>query len=283
MRDVYDAAYQGRPGAFSEMAAWEMLGESARLLPYDDLEDVFAWVGNGNPKYGVVPIENTNGGSIHRTYDLFHEKGLVHIVGETVRKIEHSLIAGEGMSLSDVREVYSHPQALAQCSQFFHTHRRFFKGVAAFDTAGAVEKVIRKELKFSAAIAHRRNAEIYGGVVLADNIQNTENFTRFLLITREGEAKIDPTRSTKATIVFHLKHTPGALSKALQPFASRGINLTKIESMPRRGNPFEYEFYVDVVAEPGKADNISKAITEVKRFTTWLGVLGIYPAWRGEK
>jgi prephenate dehydratase len=274
---TYDAAFQGSRGAFSEVASWQLLSPSARLLPCPRLEEVFEAVNSGAARYGVIPVENTLAGSIHLSFDLLNDNRLT-IIGETVCRIEHALVGPAGMQLKQVRKVLSHPVALAQCERFFRSHPEI-QPVPEFDTAGAVEKVVREALQDAAAIAGRRNAELYGGVVLADNIEDDpENYTRFLLISREESSTRGSSQKSKTTIVFKLGNVAGALFRSLEPFAKRGIDLTKIESRPLKGSPFEYVFYVDIVVDSAKADVVREAIQELGRLSASLRVLGTYPA-----
>src|SRR6516162_578267 len=179
---TYDAAYQGTRGANSEDAAIDLLSREAKFLPRDTLEDVFKAVTRGEARYGVVPIENTLAGTIHLCYDLLFEHDL-KIVGETVRHILFALIAPPGVALGQIQRALSHSVALAQCQQFFRKHPQI-QPVPVYDTAGAVERVIREGLSDAAAVATRRAADVYGGVILAESIQDhAENYTRFLLIT----------------------------------------------------------------------------------------------------
>ena len=274
--ETFDAAYQGSRGAFSEDAALKLLTPAAKLLPRDTLEDVFSAVSRGEARFGVVPIENTLAGSILRCYDLLFEHEL-KIVGETVCRIQHALIAAPGVALTDVRKALSHPVALAQCEQFFRRHPQI-QPVSVYDTAGAVESIMREGLRDSAAVASRRAAQVYGGVILADSIQDhAENYTRFLLITPSGAAA--PASSAaefKTTIVFSVANAPGALYHSLRAFAERGVDLAKIESRPLRGSPFEYLFYLDLV---GRADSVpvSDALNDLARQAKWVRVLGTYP------
>ena len=209
MPNMHDAAYQGTRGANSEDAAIDLLSASATLLPRDTLEDVFTTVSRGEARYGIVPIENTLAGSIHRCYDLLFEHDL-KIVGETVRHIVFALIAPPGVALDEVRKALSHPVALAQCEQFFRRHPQI-QPVSVYDTAGAVENVMRQGLRDSAAVASRRAAQVYGGVILADAIQDhLENYTRFLLITPVSSAEPVSTTTSdyKTTIVFSVGNAP---------------------------------------------------------------------------
>jgi len=271
----YDAAFQGSRGAFSEIASWEMLGRSSSLLPCPRMEEVFSAVHSGVARYGVVPVENTLAGSVMLHIDLLIQHELF-VIGETVCRIEHAVIGAPGVQLKDVRKVMSHPVALEQCEGFFRQHPEIH-AVPEFDTAGAVEKVIKENRRDCAAIAGRRTAELFGGVILADNIQDhSENFTRFLLVSPEMREADDSVRN-KTTIVLKLANTPGSLFHSLRPFAERGIDLTKIESRPIKGSPFEYLFYIDLVSEPGKVSVVLEAVTELRNISASLRVLGTYP------
>ena len=279
MTTKYDAAYQGTRGANSEDACIDLLSPAAKLLPCDTLEDVFNAVSRGESQYGVVPVENTLAGSIIGSYDLLFEHDL-KIVGETVRHILFALIALPGVDLSEVRKALSHPVALAQCVKFFRQHPQI-QPVSVYDTAGAVEIVTRQGLRDSAAIATRRAAEVYGGVVLAEAIQDhRENYTRFLLITPSAAPETPSTSASgyKTTVVFSVGNAPGALYHSLRPFAERRIDLAKIESRPLRGSPFEYLFYLDLI---GRADSapISDALGELRGHAKSVRVLGTYPRY----
>ncbi len=277
---MYDAAYQGSRGAFSEDAAFKLLTSAARLLPQDTLEDVFNAVTRGEARFGVVPIENTLAGSIHRCYDLLFEHDL-KIVGETVCQIVHALIALPGVAFDEIRKALSHPVALAQCELFFRRNPQI-QAVSVYDTAGAVESIMREGLRNSAAVASQRAAEVYGGVILADAIQDhAENYTRFLLITRSAPVVPQlPATEYKTTIVFGVGNIPGALYHSLRPFAERGIDLAKIESRPLRGSPFEYLFYLDLI---GRADSapVSDALAELAAQAKSVRVLGTFPRSKG--
>jgi prephenate dehydratase len=273
----YDAAYQGAPGAFSEDAAIEALGGQGRLLSCQRFEEVFDAVCDGRARRGIVPIENTLAGSIHACYDLLVERDLV-IVGEVIRRISHALIARPGTSIEGIRRVLSHPVALAQCENFFRRHP-LVEAVPVYDTAGAVERVLRTGAPEEAAIAGRRAAEVYGGVVLADALEDhPENFTRFLAIAGLADAGVLADRAPagyKTSLVFTVANRPGALYECLRHFAERAIDLTKIESRPRRGAPFEYMFYIDLA---GHVDDVSvaAALVALERDAS-VRVLGSYP------
>jgi prephenate dehydratase len=280
MTEVYDAAYQGTRGSNSEDACIDLLSPVARLLPRTTLEDVFNSVTRGEARFGVVPVENTLAGSIHRSYDLLFEHD-VKIIGETVRHILFALIAPPGVKLSEVQKALSHPVALAQCETFFRQHPKI-QPVPVYDTAGAVEIVMNEGTRDAAAVATRRAAVVYGGEVLAEAIQDhMENYTRFLLITPSSSPTPDLQQAAecKTTIVFSVGNAPGALYHSLRPFAERRIDLAKIESRPLRGSPFEYLFYLDLV---GRADSapVSDALAELRSQAKSLRVLGTYPRFR---
>src|SRR5262249_31587091 len=240
---VVKIAYQGEPGAFSEAAA-RRIAPDALMTPCKTFEDVFASVESSAVGYGVLPIENSIGGSIHRNYDLLLSHDLP-IVGEVELPIVHQLLALPGTSIDKVTRVYSHPQALAQCEKFLLTLSGV-EIVATYDTAGSAKMVADERLDKAAAIASARAGEIFGLVPLATAIQDyNDNVTRFLVIGRRAFADSVP---DKTSIVFSLPNEPGALFKALSVFALRGIDLTKLESRPFQGRPWEYVFYVDVAA-----------------------------------
>src|SRR5437867_8945161 len=207
MSEIFDAAYQGTRGANSEDAAIDLLTSTAKLLPRDTLEDVCDAVSRGEARFGVVPIENTLAGSIHRCYDLLFEHDL-KIASETVCHIVHALIAPPGVAFHEIRKALSHPVALAQCELFFRKHPQI-QAVSVYDTAGAVESIMREGRRESAAVASQRAAEVYGGVILADAIQDhAENYTRFLLITRSAPVVPQlPATEYKTTIVFGVANT----------------------------------------------------------------------------
>lgn len=273
---AYDGAYQGSPGAFSEGAARVLLGQDARLLPCTTLEQTFAAVVAGRARRGVIPVENTLAGSIHKSYDLLFQNDLV-IIGETVRHIDHALIALPGTSLPDIRRVMSHPMALAQCESFFKRHPGL-EPVSVFDTAGALETIVRDRLRDAAAIASERAAEIYQGVVLLTGIQDhQENYTRFHLLAPAAEPVGPETaaEADKTTLVLRLRNVPGALVRVLRPFADRGLDLSKIESRPIHAAPFEYLFYLDVLAR-ADAPPMAAALADVRAAAISIRVLGSY-------
>jgi prephenate dehydratase len=271
---VIRIAYQGEPGAFSEAAA-RQLAANVEPLPFRAFEDVFAAVNAGAVEFGVLPIENSIGGSIHRNFDLLLEHDLP-IVAETEVPVVHHLLALPGVVLADLRRIYSHPQALAQCDRFLRT----LTGVeitASYDTAGSAKMIATERAMDAAAIASARAGELFGLTPLRSSIQDFEhNVTRFLVI---GRRPISPRPPDKTSVVFTLPNEPGALFKALSVFALRGIDLTKLESRPVPGRRWEYLFYADLASSPEQGP-CAKALAHLGEFAPMLRVLGSYPSSR---
>lgn len=267
-------AYQGEPGAFSEAAA-RQVNPDAVLVPCKSFEDVFATVSGGPAAYGVLPIENSIGGSIHKNFDLLLEHELP-IQGELELPVVHHLLALPGVKLEDVKRVYSHPQALAQCDGFLRTLTGV-EIIATYDTAGSAKMIADQKLTDAAAIASARAGEVFGLSTLKAGIQDYEgNTTRFLIIGRRPLSKTPP---DKTTIVFTLGNEPGALFKGLSVFALRGIDLTKLESRPIPGRKWEYLFYADLSA--AREDlKCARALAHLAEFAPSLRILGSYPSCR---
>jgi prephenate dehydratase len=268
-------AYQGEPGAYSEAAALQFGGPNTETLPCKTFDEVFEAVVKKRATHGVVPLENSIGGTIHRNYDLLLEHELP-ITAEVELDVVHCLQALPGTKLADVQTVYSHPQALAQCERYLKD-----LGVtveAVYDTAGGAKLVAEQKMTNAAALASRRAADVFGLEVLQEAVQDFEyNITRFFVI---GGAL--PKDANKTTIVFALPSTPGSLFKALSVFALRDINLTKLESRPIRGTPWEYLFYADIDA---RRDDLAcaRALTQLGEFAKWVRVLGTYKGWERAK
>jgi len=266
-------AFQGERGAFSEEAVVAHFGERARPLPCRSFAEVFSRVVGGGAHFGVVPIENSLAGSIHRVYDLLLAHGL-HIVGEVEIRISHHLIALPGVRLSDVRRVLSHPQALAQCRETLGRLLPEAKPVPTYDTAGSVKLLREENIHDGAALASRRAAGIYGLVVLHECLEDDpENYTRFLVL---GSSPVEPQGAAKTSLVFSVKDAPGVLHRCLGAFARRGIDLTKIESRPLRGKHWQYVFYVDFAGSVHEG-RCRQALEELRGMATFLRVLGSYP------
>jgi prephenate dehydratase len=274
------ASFQGERGAFSEMAARQLLGEGVAVLPCQKFSDVFQSLESGKVQAAVIPIENSLHGSVHENYDhLLHHD--LPIVGETNVRIVHNLIAPPGVSFRKVRKVYSHPVALNQCLRFFEQHPQFEKE-PFYDTAGSVKMIMEKNLQDSAGIASAAAAEIYGAAIVRKSIEDDrQNFTRFFLLMKDPLAlKSAPTRAKlkwKTSLVFTTRNIPGSLFRSLSAFALRDLNLIKIESRPLRGKPWEYLFYLDFI---GHVDDTPSrnAIGHLKEIADMLRILGCYPA-----
>jgi len=271
-------AFQGEPGAFSEAAAVQLLGEGIRTVPRATFDTTFQAIDEGAADALLVPVENTLAGSVVRVYDLLLESPL-EMCGETILPIEHHLMGLPGAKREELQAVASHPMALAQCERFFTAHPQL-KRVPAEDTAGSVREMMERGDKHFAAIAGHRAAPHYGAVILEENIQdNAENFTRFVLLLPPEEAtKFRSPDARKISLAMHLAHKPGSLLSSLEPFARHGVNLLKIESRPIHGKPWEYQFYLDMEAQ--EPELLEKALLEVREVTSELRVLGKYAAAR---
>jgi len=269
-------AFQGEPGAFSEAAAIQLLGGRITTVPCATFDAAFRAIEERSADALLAPVENTLAGSVVRVYDLLLESQL-SIVAETILPIEHHLIGCPGATLEGLRSVASHPMALAQCERFFSSHPEL-KRVPAEDTAGSVREALARGDPSGAAIAGRRAAEHYRGVILAEDIQdNAENFTRFALLVRAEHAALWLfAEALKISIAMRLAHRPGALIASLEPFRKHGVNLLKIESRPIHGRPWEYQFFIDV--EAAEIRRLEEALMEVREATIELRVLGRYAA-----
>ena len=266
-------AIQGERGSFSHQAALALMGEDVRLHPRPTFEALFKAVEGGEVDRGLLPIENSLAGSIHENYDRLRAAPL-HIVGETQLRVRHCLLGRPGATLGTIRRVASHPVALAQCRSFFAA-RPQIEAVEAYDTAGSVRDLLQPDgMATQAAIASRLAAEIYGAQVLMEGIEDDpQNYTRFLLLSRDPAAAAGV---CKTSLVFTMPNVPGSLHRALGAFATRGVDLTKIESRPLRGRPWEYSFYLDAVGEPQGA--LGEAVAELGAMAAELRILGTYAA-----
>jgi len=262
--------FQGERGAFSEDAVLRFFGD-VEPLPCRSLADVFEAVTEGKADFAVVPVENSQAGSINETYDLLLRFEL-SIYGEIALRVNHCLMAPPGETLASINTVYSHPQALAQCERFLR--KLDIEIVPTYDTAGSAKLIKEKGLINCAAVAGRRVSEIYNMQILAEDIQTIpNNYTKFFVISKQ---KADYAGRNKTSLVFATKNAPGALYECLGAFANRSINLTKLESRPSKNRPWEYVFYVDL--EGHVEDEIcSHAIEELKSKTSFLKILGSYP------
>ncbi len=235
-------AIQGEPGSFSHEAALK-LESDAEIAPCSLSADVFAAVSDGTVDAAVIPIENSLAGSVSEHFDLLLNHD-VKVERETRLRIRHNFIAISGATLASIDRVFSHPVALAQCRKFLADHPRM-EAFAFYDTAGSVKQLVELRDRHAGAIASRAAAEYYGATILASDIEdNPENFTRFFLIKKSREIENDPA-ANKISIAFSLENRPGSLVAALTAVSALGTNLTKIESRPVHGKPWEYIFYVD--------------------------------------
>ena len=273
----YDVVYQGQPGAFSEDAAFDFVPRDSRLLGLKTLQEVFDRVAQGQAQYAVIPVENTLAGPIDETYDLLAQNDLV-IIDETVQTISHCLIVPSGTPIEDVRRVLSHPIALAQCEQSLKTQLKM-DPVPAFDTAGAVELVIRERTPHTGAIGSARSAAVYGGEILRSGIQDhPENYTRFLLMCAQNNLKSDRSSSDslKTSICFQVPHSERRDSGVLRPFVEGGIPLTNVVSRPVQGSDSESVYHVDFIGTM-ESPGVGKAIAELRRGLRAVKVIGTYP------
>jgi chorismate mutase/prephenate dehydratase len=266
-----EVAFQGQAGAYSQEAAFSFFGASVLTRPCETLDEVFKMVQDGGLPYGIVPVENSQEGSISRSYDLLLDSEVM-VCGEAQIRVSHCLLANKGTRAGDLKKVYSHPQALAQCQGYLR--RLGCELIPSYDTAGSARMIKDKQLMDSAAVAGARAAQIYDMQVLAREIEdNPRNTTRFFVLSKQDSP---PTGNDKTSIVFLLKHRPGTLHEALGEFSGRGINLTKIESRPTRQKPWEYNFYLDFEGHRTDAA-VQETITRLEDSSLFLKVLGSYP------
>ena len=269
-----EIAFHGEAGAYGEEAAFRFFGPSMMIRPRESLEEVFKSVEKGEVQFGVVPIENSLEGIISRVYDLMLDSSL-RVCGEIELRVIHCLIANQGAGLDTIKRVYSHPQALAQCRSFLkHLNCEL---IPTENTATSVRMVKEKGTTDDAAIASSRAAEIYEMKVIAQEIEdNPNNFTRFFILSKEDSP---PSGDDKTSIAFSTKDVPGALYESLRAFASRNINLTKLESRPTKQKPWEYNFYLDF--EKHRDDKVAReALDVLEKSSIFVKVLGSYPRAR---
>lgn len=272
-------AFQGELGAFSHEAARGAFGADIVMVPRRTFEEMFDAVNHGEADVAVVPIENTLVGSIIKNYDLLVEHQL-QIAAEIVLRIVHNLIAQPGVGLEEIKHVFSHPVALAQCERFLKAHP-LFKVEQAYDTAGSVKMVMEGTDRTAAGIAGVAAAEVYGAHILVPGIEShSQNFTRFFVLTAPERVAQINVRSAgpgrKTSIVMRLANRPGGLYEALSAFAKEGVDLTKIESRPIEGRPWEYSFYLDL-AGSHDAPDVQRALKTVAAGSESVRVLGSYP------
>ncbi len=269
-------AFQGVNGAYGEIAALSVLPNQTEAKGYRTFHEVFKAVRSAETDYGVVPVENSLAGAIYQNFDLLLETDL-HVAREIVVRVSHNLLALPGVKLEDVRRVFSHPQALAQSDGFLSENKLI--PVEAFDTAGSAIELKERGARDEAVIASRRAAELYGMDILAEAIEDEEfNYTRFFLLSR-SEPPMQAEEKYKTSIVFAVRHKPGALVESLA--CLEGLNMTKIESRPRRDRAWSYVFYVDFEGHSGDA-NVSAALVKLLQKASFVKVLGSYPTTIGK-
>jgi Prephenate dehydratase len=264
-------AVLGEPGTFSEEAALSLLGHDCSIVWRHNFDDLFHAMDHGEASYILAPLENSLVGPINRSYDLLFGSGL-KIKAEIFMPVPQFLIAGPKASIDSIRTVESHPAALGQCEMFF-TENPHLVRLEADDTAGSVRRAIESGDPTRAAIGSRRAAEIYGGKVLRENIEDHQaNWTRFVLLSN-GSAESG--HGEKLSLVVRLKHKPGSLHSALRPFVRRGINLLKLESRPVKGKPTQFSFYFELEV-PAAESELTAAFTELKKHSEEVRDLGRY-------
>jgi len=269
--------FAGEPGAFSEIAAFKFFKEKIKTLPCKSFKEVLDLVGKGNADFGILPIENSIAGAIGENYDLLL-KSKLKIFGEEILKISHCLIVNRGVSLKSLKNVYSHPQALMQSQKFIE--KMGLIPISVYNTAAAVKILKNKNIKDGGAIASERAASLYKMKILKKGIETTpKNFTRFFIIAKRTPPQV---KKMKTSIVFSLKHRPKSLFNVLEIFAQKNINLTKIESRPIIGKPWEYNFYLDFIGSL-REKKIKKALKELRKKTIFFKALGSYPQAGGKQ
>ena len=265
-------AFQGEAGAYSEQAVRKHFGLEANSLPCRSFKDIFDSIHHGRANRGMLPVENSLAGTVVPAYDQLVDHDL-RILAEVTIKIEHCLMAPAGTKLEEIERAISHPQALAQCERTLQ--RLGIEPLTHYDTAGAARDLAAEPRAQTAAIASELAAETYGLEILARNVEDlTINYTRFFVLGAEEPPREDP---SKTSIIFSTRHVPGALYAVMGELAERDINLTKIESRPRRNRPWHYLFYVDF---EGHEDDptVREALLGILKRASFLKVLGSYPA-----
>lgn len=262
-------AFQGEPGAYSQAAAVSFFKDPIETMPHPTFYDALDSTENGRSDYTILPVENSLEGSVGESYDLLLTTKL-SAVGEIYHRISHCLIGLQDLEKIDT--VYSHPQALGQCRKFIQENR--LKPIPTYDTAGSVKILLELNKNNIACIASRKAAEIYNVPIIREGIEdNSNNYTRFLILANKKKERIS---KDKTSIIFAIKHVPGALYNILEKFNTNNINLTKIESRPTKSTPWEYNFYVDFEGHQDDK-NIQDTLEKIKANTTFLKILGSYP------
>jgi prephenate dehydratase len=265
-------SFQGIAGAYSEEAIRQFFGPQVESMPCRTFGDVFIAVEQGHADYGMLPIENSLAGSVVQSYELLMEHDL-RVRAEVILRVRHCLMAVPGTQMGDLKQAKSHPQALAQCERYLE--RRGLEPIPNFDTAGSARELAENPEPETGVVASALAAELYGLEILDDEVEDLPfNYTRFFVLGVE-----DPPRSqrSKTSLIFTTRHYPGALYDSLGEFAQRGINLTKIESRPRRNRPWQYLFYLDFEGH-WQDPAAEAALMGLLRRSSFVKLLGSYPA-----
>lgn len=269
--DGVRVVYQGVEGAYTHQALAVYFGEDTECFNVETWRDAMEAIKSGAADYAVLPFENSSAGIVAENYDLLKEYGY-YIVGEQKIKINHCILGLQGVDFSDIKKIYSHPQALAQCSKYLEKHREW-EVIPEKNTAMAAKKV-EEDADFSqAAIASSMTAELYGLQILAEGVQNNNsNETRFIIVSRKNEYV---SGAGKISICVQLKHESGALYHALSHFIYNGLNMTSIESRPIQGRNWEYQFFIDFDGNLKDAA-VQNALRGLKEETLDLKIFGNY-------
>ena len=264
-------AIQGVAGAFHDIAATQYFGVGRELLECESFRQVCQAVSQGNVDFGIMAIENTIAGSLLQNYSLINEYRL-KVIGEHFLHIEMQLMGLPGVELENLEYILSHPIAIAQCADFLESLPKHIKVVAVDDTASAAQKIQTEKLINTAAIAGAQAADMYGLEIIRPNIHTyKKNYTRFLILSTES---VSNPKANKASLCFEVAHREGALAEVLSLLASHHINLTKIQSIPILGKPYQYWFYIDI--EWDDPEKYRKAVHNILRTVTSLSILGEY-------
>ncbi len=276
MNDKRTVAFQGEHGAYSEEAIRRHFGPEVETLPCESFADIFQAIQRGRATHGMLPVENALAGTVARAYELLIEHDF-RVQAEVLLPIEHTLLAPEGTALEDVQRVKSHPQALAQCAETLR--KRGWEPVATYDTAGAARELAENPEPHTAVIASALAGELYGLAQLDSRVEDTpgNNSTRFFVIGGDDAPRRDP---SKTSLVFAVRHRPRALYDCLGAFALRNINLTKIESRPMRGRPWQHWFSLDFEGH-WRDPAAEAALVDLLRQASMVKMLGSYPAALG--
>jgi prephenate dehydratase len=268
-------AFQGEHGAYSEQAIRNYFGPEVMTVPRPAFKDIFEAIRTNEVKFGMLPVENALAGTVAQTYELLMEYDF-RVQGEVILPIHHQLLAPKGTPLEAIKQVKSHPQALAQCEAYIR--RRGWEPIVSYDTAGAARDLARDPEPHTATIASSLAGELYDLEIIERDVEDDpDNSTRFFVLGWQDAPRTDP---SKTSVVFATRHLPGSLYRAIGAFAQRGINLTKLESRTMRGRKWQYLFYLDFEGHWQDPD-AAVAIAELVHQAAFVKMLGSYPAAKG--